>query len=79
MEVVLEDGWFLTCPLLDVSILLASNSLKKLGYSYFIGAVTGLCGVISSKKVLENKPKGLKVAKEDQRSIGLMVNGLDDR
>ena len=24
-----------------------------------------------------NKPKGLKVAKEDQESIGLMVNGLD--
>ena len=24
-----------------------------------------------------NKPKGLKVAKEDQRSIGLMVNRLD--
>ena len=25
----------------------------------------------------ENKPKGLKVAKEDQRSIGLMVDGPD--
>ena len=25
----------------------------------------------------ENKPKGFKVAKEDQRSIGLMVEGLD--
>ena len=24
-----------------------------------------------------NKPKGLKVAKEDQRLIGSMVNGLD--
>ena len=24
-----------------------------------------------------NKPKGLKVAKEELRSIGLMVNGLD--
>ena len=24
-----------------------------------------------------NKPKGLKVAKEDHRSIGSMVNGLD--
>ena len=24
-----------------------------------------------------NKPKGLKVAKEDQRSIGLMVDRLD--
>ena len=24
-----------------------------------------------------NKLKGLKVAKEDQESIGLMVNGLD--
>ena len=30
--------------------------------------------VKSDKK---NKPKGLKVAKEDQSSIGLMVNGLD--
>ena len=26
-----------------------------------------------------NKPKGLKVAKEDQRLIGSMVNGLDGR
>ena len=26
-----------------------------------------------------NKPKGLKVAKEDQRLIGLMVNRLDGR
>ena len=25
----------------------------------------------------ENKPKGLKVAKEDQRLIGSKVNGLD--
>ena len=50
MEVVLEDDWFLACPWLEVSFLLASNSLKKLGYSYFIGEVTGLCGVISSKK-----------------------------
>ena len=25
----------------------------------------------------ENKPKGLKVTKEDQRLIGLMVNELD--
>ena len=24
-----------------------------------------------------NKPKGLKIEKEDQRLIGLMVNGLD--
>ena len=24
-----------------------------------------------------NKPKGLKVAKEDQRSIGQTINGLD--
>ena len=27
----------------------------------------------------ENKPKGFKVAKEDQRSIGLMVDGLNGR
>ena len=27
----------------------------------------------------ENKPKGLKVAKEDQWSIGLMVDMLDGR
>jgi len=26
-----------------------------------------------------NKPKGLKVAKEDQWLIGLMVNRLDDQ
>ena len=26
----------------------------------------------------KNKPKGLKVAKEDQRLIGSMVNGLND-
>ena len=26
-----------------------------------------------------NKPKGLKVMKEDQRSMGLMVNRLDGR
>ena len=26
-----------------------------------------------------NKPKGLKVAKEELRSIGSMVNGLDGR
>ena len=29
--------------------------------------------------VPENKPKGLKVAKEDQRSIGLMVNRLNGK
>ena len=34
---------------------------------------------ISSLKIFYNKPKGLKVAKEDQRLIGLMVNGLDGR
>ena len=28
-------------------------------------------------KMLRNKPKGLKVAKEDQRSIGLIDNELD--
>ena len=28
---------------------------------------------------MENKPKGLKVAKEDQRSNGLMVDRLDGR
>ena len=27
----------------------------------------------------KNKPKGLKVAKEDKRSIGLMVDGLNGR
>ena len=27
--------------------------------------------------MMQDKPKGLKVAKEDQESIGLMVNGLD--
>ena len=31
------------------------------------------------KSTISNKPKGLKVAKEDQRSIGLMVDGLDGR
>ena len=30
-----------------------------------------------SKGSLQNKPKRLKVAKEDQRLIGSMVNGLD--
>ena len=28
------------------------------------------------RDAFKNKPKGLKVAKEDQRSIGLMVNRL---
>jgi len=29
------------------------------------------------KRYIQNKPKGLKVAKEDQRLIGSLVNGLD--
>ena len=28
-------------------------------------------------RISRNKPKGLKVAKEDQRSMGLMVDRLD--
>ena len=32
---------------------------------------------IYCQKLPTNKPKGLKVVKEDQRSIGLMVNRLD--
>ena len=35
------------------------------------------CSLI--KVTQHNKPKGLKVAKEDQRSIGLMVDRLDGR
>ena len=38
---------------------------QMLIFSYFKG------------KYAISKPKGLKVAKEDQRSIGSMVNGLD--
>ena len=32
---------------------------------------------IDKIKYIFNKPEGLKVAKEDQRSIGLMVDKLD--
>ena len=39
--------------------------------AHFLVSVLG--GVFSGG----NKPKGLKVAKEDKRSKGLMVNGLD--
>ena len=31
------------------------------------------------RNLLKNMPKGLKVAKEDQRLIGSMVNGLNGR
>ena len=42
--------------------LMSSNKLNLLAFEIFR---------------LKNKPNGLKVAKEDQRSVGLMVNRLD--
>ena len=32
---------------------------------------------LCTSTIMKNKPKGLKVAKEDQRLIGSMVNGLN--
>ena len=48
-------------------------SQKNALLAHFLVSVLG--GVFSGV----NKPKGLKVAKEDKRSIGLMVNRLDGR
>ena len=52
---------------LDIYTRCPKNALL----AHFLVSVLG--GVFSGG----NKPKGLKVAKEDKRSKGLMVNGLD--
>ena len=47
------------------------------------GAVFGSNQIVTQRVdkfgLWSNKPKDLKVAKEDQRVIGSMVNGLDGR
>ena len=68
----MADIWPLTSLMATVKLLfLTLNFMNKIQYTNFIVTIS------VKKTVLENKPKGLKVAKEELRSIGLMVDRLD--
>ena len=61
------------------------QTLNKVKWSEFMKTVAGTCHFYKTKKVdykgslQKNKPKGLKVAKEELRSLGSMVDKLNNR
>ena len=65
---------FVSQIFLDISLLNYPSFVGLWGQIFF-----SLTKTLFSSCLKKNKPKGLKVAKEDQSLIGSMVNGLNGR